>query len=88
MRRRYRFHGRVQGVGFRATARHLARGFALSGWVRNEPDGSVLLEAQADPGEIDRFIDELSRHHNPRISRMETTEITVVEDETGFRIEY
>src|SRR5262245_4151279 len=40
-RRQIRFHGRVQGVGFRVTARAIADEFAVSGWVRNEPDGTV-----------------------------------------------
>ena len=33
--------GRVQGVSFRVWVRDEARGLGLSGWVRNEPDGSV-----------------------------------------------
>ena len=30
------FHGRVQGVGFRYTAKYLARSMNLTGWVKNE----------------------------------------------------
>jgi acylphosphatase len=33
--------GRVQGVSFRFWARSEAERLGLSGWVRNEPDGSV-----------------------------------------------
>ena len=38
--------GRVQGVGFRATPRASAQRHGVTGWVRNEPDGSVAFEAQ------------------------------------------
>ncbi len=55
-RRVVSFRGRVQGVGFRATCAQLARRFEISGWVRNETDGSVRLEAQGDAGELDAFV--------------------------------
>ena len=59
MRQQVRFIGRVQGVGFRATARQVARGYHISGWVRNEPDGSVILEAQGTPEDLEAFLAEL-----------------------------
>ena len=46
IRRRVRFHGRVQGVGFRYTARFAAESLGLTGWVKNEWDGSVLMEVE------------------------------------------
>ena len=46
IRKRLIFHGRVQGVGFRYTARHLADSLGLTGWVRNEYDGTVHMEVQ------------------------------------------
>lgn len=59
MRSEVRYTGRVQGVGFRAMARGVARRHAVVGWVRNEPDGSVLLVAQGDAGEIERCLIEI-----------------------------
>ena len=50
------YTGRVQGVGFRATAAHLARRFAVTGTVRNLPDGRVELVAEGDPAEIDKLL--------------------------------
>ena len=40
--------GRVQGVGFRYTALHEAQRLGVTGWVLNEPDGSVRLVGRAD----------------------------------------
>ena len=38
------FHGRVQGVGFRYTAKYLAQSLGLTGWVANEWDGTVSMD--------------------------------------------
>lgn len=59
IRRQYSFIGRVQGVGFRATARSIARGFPVTGWVRNEPDNSVVLQVQGQEGDVAAFAAEL-----------------------------
>jgi len=53
------FQGRVQGVGFRATARHIAADFDITGWVKNEPDSSVLMEVQGEQSEVNRYLDTL-----------------------------
>ena len=52
-----RVTGRVQGVNYRATAARVARRHGLAGWVRNEPDGSVLLDIEGDPAAISAFLD-------------------------------
>ncbi|TWT34929.1 acylphosphatase [Blastopirellula retiformator] len=43
------FVGRVQGVGFRATAQNIARRYPVVGFVQNQPDGSVRLLIEGDP---------------------------------------
>ncbi|MFO0890485.1 MAG: acylphosphatase [Isosphaeraceae bacterium] len=58
-RRRVIFSGRVQGVGFRATCRWLARGHEVAGYVRNLPDGRVELLTEGDSEEIDRLLDSI-----------------------------
>ena len=50
------FAGRVQGVGFRETARHVARGYAVTGYVRNLPDRRVELVVEGEQQEIERFV--------------------------------
>ena len=59
--RRVVYRGRVQGVGFRATARQIARGHAVSGFVRNLDDGRVELMARGETGAVDAFLDEVAR---------------------------
>jgi acylphosphatase len=51
------YSGRVQGVGFRATTAHLARSYAVSGWVRNLPDGRVELFVEGVEAEVLRFLE-------------------------------
>lgn len=53
--RHFYVHGRVQGVSFRASARHQAQGLRLSGWVRNCADGSVEALACGDSAALDSF---------------------------------
>lgn len=45
--------GRVQGVWFRGSTREKALKLDLTGWVRNEADGSVLLHAFGDEENLD-----------------------------------
>jgi acylphosphatase len=49
------FAGRVQGVGFRYTAKTVATGFEITGTIRNLPDGRVELVAEGDMAELDAF---------------------------------
>jgi acylphosphatase len=55
------FRGNVQGVGFRATARSIARKHVVTGWVQNELDGSVRLQVQGDQAEVRAFLHELGQ---------------------------
>ena len=49
------YSGRVQGVGFRYTAKTVAAGFELTGVVKNLADGWVELIAEGAPGELEAF---------------------------------
>ena len=52
------YEGHVQGVGFRFTVRHIAKGFDVTGWVRNLPDGRVELQVTGDEDEVRAFLDQ------------------------------
>lgn len=81
-----RITGRVQGVGYRASAWAEAERLGLRGFVRNEPDGSVYAEAEGEREPLDRFVAWCRR--GPSHARVEN----VVKEErapqgfAGFRI--
>jgi acylphosphatase len=56
-----RIRGRVQGVGFRAWTAGEARTLGLSGWVRNEPDGTVTAMLAGPAGDVDAMVARLKR---------------------------
>jgi len=51
------YKGRVQGVGFRYTAEEIANNLGISGWVRNNSDGSVELEVEGEEAILQEFLD-------------------------------
>jgi acylphosphatase len=82
-----RYTGRVQGVGFRYTAQHLAKDFAVSGYVRNLPSGAVEMVAEGPAEQVDAFLAAVSRHMGGYIEQI------VVQDTepgryNGFHIRY
>lgn len=75
-----RFYGRVQGVGFRYTAYHTAQSLRITGWVRNEPDGTVLCELQGESFEIDEFLGKINNSRYIQIDSMDIKEIPTCEE--------
>ncbi len=64
--------GRVQGVGFRAATRRVARKHGVRGWVRNSDDGSVEALLYGTQRQIDAMLDFLRR--GPRFARVDSCE--------------
>ena len=85
---RLRFYGSVQGVGFRFTASHAANMYRLTGYVRNEYDGSVTCEIQGRQVDIDQFIAAIYRGRFIEIDRIDKTELELDGDERGFEVRY
>ena len=85
IRKQIRVYGSVQGVGFRYRAEHAAGSVGATGWVKNEADGSVLMEIQGTEEQIDRVFLMVSRGNYVEIQNMEVKTIPVLDKEYGFR---
>jgi len=55
------YEGYVQGVGFRWSVRHIAKGFDVTGWVRNLADGRVELQVNGKDEEARAFLDAVAQ---------------------------
>ncbi len=81
---RMQFFGQVQFVGFRYTARLLARELELTGWVSNLPDGSVLLEAQGDTAKLRKLLIRLKSQEHFHIVKTTIQVLPMQRDERQF----
>ncbi len=81
-------HGAVQGVGFRYTARIVADGLGVAGWVRNRRDGAVEAEVEGDEASVQAMLDWLSV--GPPGAFVRSTEVFEADPtgERGFRVTY
>ena len=66
------FEGRVQGVGFRVQTLAVARGFEVSGTVKNLVDGRVYVLAEGAEREVRDFMKELQSEMEHYIRKVET----------------
>lgn len=84
IRKRIIFKGRVQGVGFRFTAIRYANRLGLTGWVRNQYDGTVLMEVQGSLDNINRLIQFLHNDSYIQIDAIDEKIIIIKENDSGF----
>lgn len=68
VRMHFVFYGQVQRVGFRFTAMQAAEHLGITGWVRNERNGTVTMEAQGPKKSIDEMIRILQNDRYIRIT--------------------
>jgi acylphosphatase len=81
------YSGRVQGVGFRYTARQVAQEYDVAGFVRNLPDGRVEVKVEGLPEQVEGLLSALAQRMSSYI------EETQVVDEPphgakGFHVRY
>jgi acylphosphatase len=90
MRRvRLEIRGMVQGVSYRANTERAARRIGVTGWVRNQPDGGVLAEAQGAAERIDDLI-AWCKQGPPAavVESVKVLELPTVADERAFEIRW
>lgn len=75
VRRHYQIYGRVQGVGFRYRAKYAAQMLNVTGWVENQDDGTVEIEAQGLPEQIDQIFRIIQQNDFVLISQMRIREM-------------
>ncbi len=83
--------GRVQGVGFRYFCQSIASSCKVTGWVQNQYDGSVVMEAQGADHRVDLFVEEVRKGNRfARVRGLFVREIPLVDvlDEKSFRVRY
>jgi len=67
--------GKVQGVFYRVTTKAVADQLGVRGTVKNDPNGDVIIEAEADQSTLDLFLDFC--HEGPedaKVTSVETNE--------------
>ena len=66
-------HGKVQGVMFRNAARAQAQKLRVRGFVRNNSDGSIYIEAEGEDEDVEQFVTWC--HHGPPHADVERIEV-------------
>jgi acylphosphatase len=85
IRRHVIVSGRVQGVFFRETIRHLAEQEGVAGWIRNRADGTVEAVFEGEPEAVERLVD--ACRSGPPMAEVADIQVSDEEPESssGFR---
>lgn len=82
--------GRVQGVGFRYTTFQIAQQLGVKGTVKNQDDGSVVIQAEGSPELLTKFIAAVKKPANPfaKVKHLEQFEDSTLPDFSDFNVIY
>ncbi|MFD2999918.1 acylphosphatase [Pontibacter toksunensis] len=78
-----RVYGKVHGVFFRASTKEKALELGITGFVQNEEDGTVYMEAEGSPSALKQL--EQWAHEGPRRAKVEKVEVKEMEGLAGFK---
>ena len=80
--------GKVQGVGFRFTTKMVADELGILGFVRNEDNGDVYIEAQGEEEAMTKFIEAIKKSPAPfgRVQQVVFHEIDTFKEYTKFLV--
>jgi len=83
------YEGNVQGVGFRYTVRQIAKGFEVTGSVRNLRDGRVEVEVNGADDEVRAFLEAIAKSElRAHIRNQSETPLSVPPITRGFEIRH
>lgn len=88
IREHFIFTGRVQGVGFRYKTNYLARHYGVTGWVRNNYDGTVEAQMQGREEVLDMIIQSLQQDEYIRIDWITRNRIEPELEERVFYVKH
>jgi acylphosphatase len=83
------FEGNVQGVGFRWSVKHVAKGFDVTGSVRNLPDGRVEMQVSGEEAEVRAFLEGIAQSElRPHIRKQTENPSAEPPNARGFEIRH
>jgi acylphosphatase len=83
------YEGNVQGIGFRYSVKQIAKGFDITGSVRNLRDGRVELSATGEEGEVRAFLEAIAQSElRAHIKKHSETPLPNPPDFRGFEIRH
>ena len=88
IRRRIIFTGQVQGVGFRYATTQTAVDYPVTGYVRNQPDGSVEVLAEGAASAIDQFERRLRQRMESYIADSTSEESSATGEFDSFEVRF
>lgn len=86
IRKKYVFHGRVQGVGFRMTTASLAKQYPVCGYVKNMFDGTVEMVVAGSTSDVASLLADIDDAFPGNVTQRDTEDLETLEQFSSFTI--